>query len=170
MQLPRRGFLLGVVLLAFAGPGPAQDVPWEWSGVPRIVAIGDVHGAFDNMVAVLKTAGIIDEKLKWKGGKAHLVQNGDVLDRGPHSRKAMDLLMELEEQAEKAGGRVHALIGNHEAMNVAGFLDYVSPREFLSYTDPRSVERREQAFRLHYRRRMTEASETNTKPPSEEEA
>ena len=27
------------------------------------------------------------------------------------------LLMKLERQAEEGGGRVHALIGNHEAMN-----------------------------------------------------
>ncbi|HLE69128.1 MAG TPA: metallophosphoesterase, partial [Vicinamibacteria bacterium] len=128
MKHPLRSlFLLGIFLLLPIGSGFAagkgEAGQWEWIGVARIVAIGDVHGAFDNMVAVLKNAGILDEKLKWKGGKAHLVQNGDVVDRGPHSRKAMDLLMELEEQAEKAGGRVHVLIGNHEAMNLVGILD-----------------------------------------------
>ena len=45
--------------------------------------------------------------------------------------------MKLEKQAAAAGGAVHALIGNHEAMNVYGDLRYVSPGEFASYAhDP----------------------------------
>jgi hypothetical protein len=79
----------------------------------------------------------------------------------------MDLLMELEDQAENAGGGVHALIGNHEAMNVAGILDYVSSREFHSYTDAHSVDRREQAFQHNFQRLRKEASETKAIPPSE---
>ncbi len=42
------------------------------------------------------------------------------------------LPLDLEKQAKRAGGHVHALIGNHEAMNIVGFLDYVSKEEFAS--------------------------------------
>jgi len=170
----RRRFLPRAVLAAavsFCARGvQGRDVPYEWNGVERVVAVGDVHGAYESFVAVLESAGLIDSRLQWIGGKAHLVQTGDVLDRGPDSRKVMDLLMDLEDQSENAGGRVHALIGNHEAMNVAGILDYVSPREFHSYTDARSVGRRELAFRLHYQRLRKEASEVKAIPPSEEDA
>ena len=110
----------------------ARESSYEWSNVPRVVAIGDIHGAHDNFVAVLKSARLVDAELRWAGGKTHLVQTGDVLDRGPDSRKSIDLLMELEKQAKRAGGRVHALIGNHEAMNIVGFLDYVSKEEIAS--------------------------------------
>jgi tetratricopeptide (TPR) repeat protein len=162
-------FLLGIFLLLSIGSGFAagkEDArPWEWTGVARIVAIGDIHGAFDNMVAVLKTAGLLDEKLKWKGGKTHLVQNGDIVDRGPHSRKAMDLLMELEEQAEKAGGGVHVLIGNHEAMNVVGILDLVSKGEYESYADRDSRRLREVAFERYYDQMRREAKERNEETP-----
>jgi hypothetical protein len=41
--------------------------------------------------------------------------------------------MKLEKQAAEAGGGVHALIGNHEAMDVYGDLRYVSPGEFASF-------------------------------------
>lgn len=157
--------LFSAALLFFGATAQGRGVAHEWNGVKRVVAVGDVHGAYENFVEVLEGAGLIDARLQWIGGRAHLVQTGDVLDRGPDSRKVMDLLMELEVQAEKAGGRVHALIGNHEAMNVAGFLDYVSPREFHSYTDPRSLERREQAFRRNFRRLMEEASERGRTPP-----
>ena len=120
---------VAVVLLAgraFAG----QDT---WTGVDRIVAVGDVHGDFDQFVKTLRAAEVIDEKNDWKAGKTHLVQIGDVLDRGPDSRKAMDLLMKLEEQAPKAGGAVHALIGNHEAMVLLGDWRYVSSPEVEAF-------------------------------------
>ncbi len=117
-----------------------------WTGVERIVAVGDVHGDYDQLVAVVKSAGLIDEQGNWTGGKTHLVQNGDMLDRGPDSRQALDLLMRLEKQAAEAGGQVHALIGNHEAMNIYGDLRYVSAGEFAAFRDENSEARRAAAF------------------------
>src|SRR6185295_5418060 len=104
---------LALALLLLVRPA-GDDV---WTGIDRVVAVGDVHGDHDQLVAVLRSAGLLDAQLKWSGGKAHLVQTGDILDRGPDSRKAMDLLMRLEVEARAAGGEVHCLIGNHEAMN-----------------------------------------------------
>lgn len=115
-------------MLAFA----AAD---SWTGVERVVAVGDAHGDYEGFVTVLRSAGLLDTGGNWSGGKTHLVQTGDVLDRGPDSRKIMDLLIRLETQAAAAGGKVHALIGNHEAMNVYGDLRYVTAEEFASYSD-----------------------------------
>jgi fructose-1,6-bisphosphatase len=42
--------------------------------------------------------------MNWTGGKTHLVQIGDILDRGPDSRAVMDLLITLEQQAPLQGG------------------------------------------------------------------
>jgi hypothetical protein len=87
----RSFFLLGLLQLLPVRGGiaaPADEAQqWEWNDVPRIVAIGDVHGAYNNLVALLKNAGLIDEKRNWIGGKTHLVQLGDVVDRGPESRR-----------------------------------------------------------------------------------
>ena len=83
--------------------GSAQDT---WSGAEKIVAIGDVHGDYDAFARLLQAAGLIDENHDWAGGAAHLVQTGDVLDRGPDSRKVMDLLMKLEDQSRRHGGYV----------------------------------------------------------------
>lgn len=115
----------GLALLA----GMALAGQDTWTNVERIVAVGDVHGDFEQFVRVLRAAQVIDEHQDWIGGKTHLVQTGDVLDRGPDSRKAMDLLMKLEEQSSRTGGMVHALIGNHEAMVLLGDVSYVSPEE-----------------------------------------
>src|SRR5579871_5522187 len=138
----RRNILLSGLLAALAAAFPAlsQDT---FDNVQRVVAVGDVHGDFHQLVNVLQASGVIDRKNKWVGGKTHLVQTGDVLDRGPDSRKVMDLLMELEPQAQKAGGAVHALLGNHETMNLYGDLRYVSKEEYASYTNGNSEQLRD---------------------------
>jgi hypothetical protein len=120
-----------------------------WTGVERVVAVGDLHGDLAQFTQVLQAAGLVDHKLKWKGGKTHLVQLGDVPDRGPETRKVMDLLMDLEKQAKKTGGRVHALIGNHEAMNIYGDLRYTIPEEFAAFKTRDSEQIRVSFFKLH---------------------
>ena len=45
----------------------------------------------------------------------------------------LDLLMRLEGEARKAGGRVHALLGNHEVMNMLGDLRYVNAEEYKAF-------------------------------------
>lgn len=115
-------------------------------GAPRIVAVSDVHGDYAVFVQVLQQAGVIDARRKWSGGTTVLVQTGDVPDRGPQSRKVMDLLMDLEKQSRKAGGQVHALLGNHEVMNMLGDLRYVSPEEYASYASADGEALREQVY------------------------
>src|SRR5437773_179694 len=116
----------------------AARPPCEIEGAERIVAVGDVHGAYDRFVEVLQTAGILDGRLHWAGGRAHLVQLGDVVDRGPDSRKALDLLEGLEDDARHSGGAIHALLGNHEVMRTLGDLRYVTPGEYERFITARS--------------------------------
>jgi hypothetical protein len=124
-------FSVAVVVCCLAAPARAQQD--TWSGVERIVAVGDVHGDFGQFVKALRAAGVIDANENWIAGKTHLVQTGDVLDRGPDSRKAMDLLMRLEAQAAEANGAVHALIGNHEAMILLNDWRYVHEGETKAF-------------------------------------
>ncbi len=120
----------------------------SFNGVKRIVAVGDIHGGYDGFVSVLRAAGVIDQSNKWSGGATHLVQTGDCVDRGAESRKVLDLLIALESQAKRAKGKVHALLGNHEAMNIYGDLRYVSPGEYESYKTGNWSELRDQAYEL----------------------
>jgi hypothetical protein len=115
-------------------------------GPARVVAIGDVHGAFTEFVAILQRTGLIDAKRRWAGGAATFVQVGDLVDRGPRTRECLDLVMDLERQAPKAGGELIPLLGNHEAMNVMGDLRYVTPEIYRTFATPRSAEVRDQAF------------------------
>ena len=132
---------------------PARASEWQFNGVDRVVAITDIHGANDAMLAAMKAASVIDEDLAWAAGTTHLVIVGDLLDRGPDSRVSMDLLMRLETEAEAAGGKVHVLIGNHEAMNLIGDMRYVSASEYAAFADEESVEDRERWFTAWSERR-----------------
>ncbi len=139
----------------------------SWTGVERIVAVGDIHGDFGQLISVLRSAGLIDSKMRWSGGKTHLVQLGDLPDRGAETRKVMDLLMQLEKQASRAGGYIHVLIGNHEAMNVYGDLRYVTPEEFASFRDENSEALRQAYYKMHLEELAADPARAELPEPDE---
>ncbi len=115
-----------------------------------MVAIGDVHGSYDKLLKLLRGTGLIDAELSWMGSTDHLVLLGDLVDRGPDDRQVLDLVRRLQTEATAAGGRVHALLGNHEVMNLSGDLRYVSAegfRDFLPEEDKKARNQAMQRFR-----------------------
>ena len=123
------GALLAVVLVLLPGTvrtetrsSEAQSPEWRWTGVRRVVAFADVHGAIDELEALLRATELLDVAGAWIGGDAHVVALGDLVDRGADSRRVLDLLMRLEVEAERAGGGDHTVLGNHEAMHLLGEL------------------------------------------------
>jgi hypothetical protein len=120
------------LLLAAAGAGAG----------PRVVAVGDVHGAYDALRDILLATGLIDAGGRWAGGDAVLVQTGDLLDRGADALRVAWWLMRLQEEAPAAGGRVIVLLGNHEVMNLMGDLRYVTPEMVAPLADADSEKRR----------------------------
>lgn len=125
-----------------------------WTEVQRIVAVGDLHGAYDEFVAILRGTGLVGAGLEWTGGPAHLVQMGDVLDRGPRAKDIFDLLRRLEGEAAAAGGGVHMLIGNHEALALMGlsfdYRGFVTPEQFTAFVPERIRRRAETEYRRKY--------------------
>lgn len=90
--------------------------------------------------------------VNWIGDDSFLVQIGDQIDRtrpenwdtnhitvdnAYHDEgsdlKIMELFDKLGYQAQKTGGCVISLLGNHELMNVAGDFRYVSTQEFREF-------------------------------------
>lgn len=141
--------LVAPFLLLTVSPALADN--WHFSAPDRIVAIGDIHGAYDALIETLQAADVIDSDLAWIGGKTNLVFTGDLLDRGADSRLVMDLIMRLETEARKDRGRVHLVLGNHEVMNLVGDLRYVADEEYASFLDMESPKERESWYR-HFRR------------------
>jgi hypothetical protein len=114
----------------------------------RVVAVGDVHGAFDNFTAILQAAKMVDARNRWSGGRSVLVQTGDIVDRGADSRRAIDLMRRLERDAPQAGGRVVSLLGNHEFMRLVDDLRYVSQGEIAEFKERDSEAYRESILRI----------------------
>lgn len=89
---------------------------WESKTKEPIFVLGDIHGQYDRMISNLQAHGVIDKQLKWSWGKGHLVFVGDIFDRGHKVTEALWLIYRLEQEAVKAGGKVHLSFGNHELM------------------------------------------------------
>lgn len=126
----------------------------------RIIVIGDVHGS-DKVFDALKLVKVINDKHEWIGGKTVVVQVGDQIDScRPHSDmdcsnpettpddkpndvKLLYYFTELHKKAQKHGGMVISLLGNHEIMNAQGDMTYVSRanrEEMKGYQDPKTKE------------------------------
>jgi hypothetical protein len=112
----------------------------------RIVAIGDVHGAIDELRALLEAADLTDVNQHWTGGNDTLVQTGDLTDRGAGVRAVLDLMMRLETEAEEAGGQVLVVLGNHETMSLMANLRDTTPELLAAFADPESESRREEGY------------------------
>ena len=59
-----------IATLSLLYPAKKQCI---WNGVGKIVSIADIHGDYDKFELILKKTGLIDEELKWSGGKTHLI-------------------------------------------------------------------------------------------------
>lgn len=79
----------------------------------RIYAIGDIHGRFDLLEALL---GLITDDIDRQplSGKVHLVFVGDLIDRGPASKAVVSKVRELCQTTPCT-----ALMGNHEEVLVS---------------------------------------------------
>ena len=137
-----------------------NTIPEIIEPVKRIVAIGDVHGDFDYLIHLLKIALVIDNEYHWIGGSTHVVQLGDQIDScrpyynncqdesATQNDKAEDIkiinfLGELHNDAVKKNGAVISLLGNHEIMNIAGDMNYVSKKNL---DDVGGIEKRRKLF------------------------
>lgn len=101
--------------------------------------VGDVHGHRQALAAALRAAGLVDEQDTWAGGTTKLAFLGDFFDRGPDGVGVVDLVRQLQGEAEAAGGEVIALLGNHEILALGRHL--FGDREVPSDFGPRSFGR-----------------------------
>lgn len=66
---------------------------------PPLYAIADLHGDLSQAKGALQLAGVIDPvkgEGVWIGGKAQVIQLGDLVDRGPNSLDCVRLFEEIK--------------------------------------------------------------------------
>jgi serine/threonine protein phosphatase 1 len=87
----------------------------------RVLAIGDIHGTFDALRALVAAAELTADDL--------LVTLGDYVDRGPDSAAVLDWLIERRQ----SGGQLVALRGNHERMMLDARTDFQTLEYWRTY-------------------------------------
>jgi len=118
---------------------------YEYPTAEKLLAISDFEGNFDAFYSLLIANKVMDKAYNWTYGKGHLVIAGDMMDRGVNVTQCLWLIYKLEQAAEKVGGQVHFILGNHEVMNLHGVIDYVKPKylalamELMNDKNPRSA-------------------------------
>lgn len=131
LRLVAFALLICSLIFANATTGHAKSITTD----SEVIVIADVHGAYPELTTLLKELKLISSNLDWSGGKTHLVSLGDLVDRGKNSRKVIELMIKLDKQAEKVGGALHQVLGNHEIMLMTGDFRYVSDKEFNVFSD-----------------------------------
>ena len=97
---------------------PIPNHPAQVALTAPAYVIGDVHGHHAELVAAMRSAGLVDEDAAWCGDTARVWFLGDFFDRGDDGVAVVDLVMRLGEEAEQAGGSVRAVLGNHEILTL----------------------------------------------------
>ena len=100
----------------------------------RVVTIGDLHGDLEQTKRAFRACHLTDLKDKWIGGKTTVVQVGDQLDRGPDEVAVMYFLERVAEEAERSGGELVRILGNHETLNIAGRFRYAQREGCADFT------------------------------------
>ena len=97
-----------------------RQEPAVYNNVQKFAALSDVHGQFNIFSQILRQHRIVDQDLNWSYSTGHLVIVGDIVNKGHQVTECLWLVYKLEQQAEKAGGKVHYLLGNHEVQFLQG--------------------------------------------------
>jgi serine/threonine protein phosphatase 1 len=95
----------------------------------RVYAIGDIHGRCDLFAELMDAIRLDCVERPTEGRQVRLIVLGDFIDRGPHSRAAIELLR----RASELQG-VTVLLGNHEACLLDCAAGRADPRDgWLSF-------------------------------------
>lgn len=105
-------------------PTPAPDDALFAANPSRLLMVSDMEGEFDKFVALMQSQGVMDEGLHWSFGDGHVALLGDFVDRGGDMVPLLWLIYRLEGEAQRAGGRIHYVLGNHEQLGMAGKMKY----------------------------------------------
>lgn len=115
-----------------------QPNPAIYAQPTHVFAISDIECSFSNTESILRAAGVINQDYQWIYGQGHLVVNGDMFSRGLDMMALLWLLYKLDYEATQAGGKVHIILGNHEAMNLSGDVRYVEQR-YIEFTNQLNI-------------------------------
>jgi hypothetical protein len=99
----------------------------------RVIAIGDLNASVEALQKILRGLRVINKQGAWIARNTHLVQLGDIFNRGGGARAALELLLRLQKEAPTRGSQVTILLANHEVMTAMGNEAYCGEEEYLPF-------------------------------------
>lgn len=108
------------------------------SAKKRIIVIGDLHADYIKTKNLFLKLKLIDVEERWIANppETTVVQLGDQVDGGGRGLgesfgelELINFMEDLHLKAQKHGGGVYSLIGNHEIMNMIGDFKYASNKD-----------------------------------------
>lgn len=99
----------------------------------RVVAIGDLNASLEALQNILRGLHLVNRKGEWTARNTHLVQLGDIFNRGGGARAALEWLLRLKKEAPLRGSEVTVMLANHEVLTAMGGEAYCSEEEYLSF-------------------------------------
>jgi len=104
--------------------------------------IGDVHGRYDKLVALLRTLGYRETMRAWRHPDRTAIFVGDFIDRGPKQVETLKLVRGMVDT-----GAAMAIMGNHEFNAIAwATRDPDQPTKYLRSHDRPGNRKQHQAF------------------------
>jgi hypothetical protein len=85
----------------------------RYSDTGKILAISDIESNYKTFRDFLIKNNVINQNLEWIFGNGHLVLVGDFVDRGYFTTQVLWFIYTLDHAAQRHGGLVHFIIGNH---------------------------------------------------------
>ncbi|PHN08366.1 metallophosphoesterase [Flavilitoribacter nigricans] len=104
--------------------------PANYQDDQPILAISDIESGYKTFRDFLIRSQVIDRDLNWTFGRGHLVLVGDFVDRGFSTTQVLWFIYKLEQAAQREGGKVHYILGNHELKNLQGKYESASPKYY----------------------------------------
>lgn len=86
----------------------------------RIIAIGDIHGCAESLEALLAAIAPTADDL--------VIPLGDVVDRGPSTRRVVELLLDLRDRCA-----LQPIMGNHEEMMLRAVSDTDAAQSWIRF-------------------------------------
>ena len=129
----------------------------------RIIAIGDIHADYSIFIGLLKMAKVINSNLDWIGKDTFVVQLGDTLDgkrpginvesqylKTTGEIEITNLILNLDKQAKKHGGRVISILGNHELYPYYYYNDESFNHKYVKTSDLENYKKLYKVSRFKY--------------------
>lgn len=86
----------------------------------KVVVLGDIHGDYDMLIAVLRNNGMVDRNGQWiASSRDRVISVGDLVGRGHQDRQVLEYVREMDRSSTWV-----QILGNHGIMQVRNDMRY----------------------------------------------